>query len=421
MASEIIMPKAGMVMEEGKIVRWLKNEGDSVERGEVILEIETDKVNMEIEAEASGTLIKILNEEGDTVPVTHVIGYIGETGEKIESAPLPENETEEQKNGVETTVMARLPKHERVPATPLAKTIANQRGIPLEGIRPGGRSGEITANDVLSAKYSVTTPLAKRVAEGIGADISSVSGSGLNGRIFKEDVLRTQYAQEKETRPLSGMRKAIAKNMLQNHLQIPPVTLHAKADVTELCAMRNKINESAEVKITFNDMLIKAAATALRQCPDINVSFADDHIVKHKHINIGMAVSLPDGLIVPVIKDADWLTLREIGDLTKTLADKARSGKLMPDDYTGGTFTITNLGMYGITGFTPIINMPESAILGVCAIEDVLALDDRGSVYKRSVMGLSLTFDHRSIDGAQAAVFLKTICGMLANPLRMLI
>lgn len=421
MAFEIIMPKAGMAMEEGTIVRWLKNEGDSVEKGEAILEIETDKVNMEVEAEASGTLIKILNKEGDTVPVTHVIGYIGKADEIVESTPVLKNETEHGRTSTESVAVAQIPNNKKIPATPLAKTIAKQMGIQLEGIKLGENREAITKNDIILAKYSPITPLAKKVADDNGVDISSISGSGFHNKIFKEDVIRTLGELKKEIRPLSGMRKAIAKKMLQSHLQIPSVTLHKKTDVTELCALRSKINEFAEVRITYNDMLIKAAAAALKECPDINVSFTDKHIIKHNNINIGMAVSLPDGLIVPVIKDADRLTLREISVLTKKLADKARSGQLLPEECTGGTFTISNLGMYGITGFTPIINTPESAILGVCAIEDVLKLDDNGEISKKSVIGLSLTFDHRSIDGAQAAEFLRTINDILESPLRMLI
>jgi pyruvate dehydrogenase E2 component (dihydrolipoamide acetyltransferase) len=213
-------------------------------------------------------------------------------------------------------------------------------------------------------------------------------------------------------KPLTGMRKTIATRMLDSHIQIPPVTLDTKADVTGLLIARKKQNEKH--KVSINDYVVQACAQALSEMPQMNISFAGDSLLFHSHINIGIAVALDSGLIVPVIRNADRYSLEGIADTVKELAGKAKAGKLLPDEYSGGTFTISNLGKYGITFFTPIINQPESMILGVCAVEKVLKMED-GHLYNRDIMGLSLTFDHRAHDGASAAVFLQRIVGLLES------
>jgi pyruvate dehydrogenase E2 component (dihydrolipoamide acetyltransferase) len=248
---------------------------------------------------------------------------------------------------------------------------------------------------------------------------------------LKEDLLRdlksfdtkgeeVKPCSEPVRKQLTGMRKVIAERMLKSHLEIPPVTLNAKADVTELVALRKQINDTPDIKISINDLLLKAAAVALSESPDINASIKDNEIIYKLDINIGMAVALEDGLIVPVIKNADKLSLRQISIKAKELAAKAREGKLKPDEYSGGTFTVSNMGMYGIVSFTPIINQPEIAILGVCAIENELKMVE-GKIENRSVMGLSLTFDHRVVDGSQSAIFLSKIKSLLENPLRIIV
>ena len=384
MAQEVIMPKAGMAMEEGKVVRWLKNEGDAVSQGEPLLEIETDKVNMEVEAMTSGFLIRILAEEGDTVPVTKVIGYIGDKGETVSDNPTSKTEPKEEKKEAVTTAADSRPiilsKSEsgKIAATPLAKTLAKSRGIALETITPTGKRGQILASDVEAVKQAAATPLARRIAGDMDIDLKNVAGTGHNGKITKGDVLaaapQTPVSGEDEMKPHSAMRKVIAKRMLQSHLEIPPVTQSCIADVTELTTLRKKINARNETRISINDFIILSVAKTLEEQPHINASFAEEGLIIKKHINIGVAVALPDGLIVPVIKDANTLSLKQISETAKALAAKAKEGKLAPDEYSGGTFTISNLGMMGVTSFTPIINQPESAILGICAVTQKLEM-----------------------------------------------
>ena len=418
MAEKIIMPKAGMAMEEGKIVRWLAGVGDKVEAGAPLLEIETDKVNMEVEATASGTLLKTLASEGDVIPVTQVIGYIGTPGETVDDAAPASSEQKpaaiaEEKPAVSAV---KLDRSAKIPATPLAKSLARQQNIHLSDLTPSGYYGEIKARDVKATRVKAT-PLAKKIAEEAGVNLGDVKPQG--SRIFSKDI-KDLISQPQKTvpldgdaiKPLTGMRKTIAARMLDSHIQIPPVTMDTKADVTGLLTERKKQNEKH--KVSINDYVVQACAQALSEMPQMNVSFAGDSLVYHSHINIGVAVALDGGLIVPVIRNADRYSLEGIADTVKELADKARSGKLLPDEYTGGTFTISNLGKYGITFFTPIINQPESMILGVCAVEKVLKMED-GHLFNRDIMGLSLTFDHRAHDGASAAVFLQRVVELLES------
>jgi pyruvate dehydrogenase E2 component (dihydrolipoamide acetyltransferase) len=435
------MPKAGMAMEEGTVVEWFKQEGDVVEAGEPLLEIETDKVNMEIESTDSGVLLKILKGAGEVIPVTQIIAYIGEPGEEIENVPpnafARVNNSGQEESLAEADLKSKTRENlgmvgDRVAATPLARTLAAQKGIDLITLRGTGSHGEIKVRDVEKLIRSVTaTPLAKRIAAEQQLDLSTIQGSGPGGKIVKDDILariagsaKTERATpkvEKATRKqLQGMRKVIAEKMLQSYLQAPQVTLDAKADVTELVALRKQINQKLDRKISFNDFILKAVALALVEAPNINVSIEGDEIVYKTGVNIGIAVALEDGLIVPVIKDADTLSLKQIAKTAKALTAKARERKLLPDEYSGGTFTVSNLGMYDIVSFTPIINPPESAILGVCAIQDELKLVG-DKIENKNVMGLSLTFDHRVIDGAQGAIFLQQIKLLLENPIEIVV
>mgnify|MGYP000854030569 CR=1 FL=1 len=441
MAVEIIMPKAGMAMEEGTVIEWLKKVGDKVEAGEPLLIIETDKTTMEIESPASGYLLKILYDSGDVVPVVQTIGYIGDMGEElpdkaVEDKEIPaDNESAEEKTAKsESKDTKKLSiAGNRVAATPAARRIATEKGIDLSKITGTGRFGEIKAADVEKAEAVKATPLARRIAEDQNIDLSRIQGSGFNGKIRKEDLGLTVHQQEKavadvlktepavaERKPLKGMRKVIADRKLKSHTEIPPVTLNVKADVTELVALREKLNAALGFKVSINDFILRATALSLKESPNINVSLEDNELVFKSEVNVGMAVALDDGLIVPVLRNIDKMSLVQIAEKSKELAGKAREGKLLPDDYTGGTFTVSNLGMFDITAFTPIINLPEAAILGVCTIENELKMID-GKIENRSIMGLSLTFDHRLIDGAQAAVFLKKIKLLLQNPLKLIV
>ena len=428
MAYKVVMPKAGMAMEKGTIIQWLKKEGDIVETGEPLLEIETDKVNMEVEAMNSGILLKILAHEGDEVPVVQTIGFIGEKGEEIpETHVQPEKDKAIESKETEPVAQAAalISTQEKIAATPAAKRMAKEKGIDLKDVAPSGSRGQIKAIDVASAKAQTkATPLAIAIAADIGVDVASIAGTGFLGKVTKADVAAMgaaiQTADEDTLMPHSGMRRAIAKRMSQSHQEIPPVTQSCVADVTELLELRKKIN-TGDVRISVNDFIIKAVAKTLKEQPRFNASYTDEGLLLKKHINVGVAVALPEGLIVPVITDADQLTLGRISQQAKELATKAKEGKLLPDEYTGGTFTVTNLGMMGVTSFTPIINQPEIAILGVCATEQKLEMDDNGTIVKRMKMGLCLTYDHRCIDGAQAAIFSSRMVELLENPFMMLV
>ena len=435
MAYAVIMPKAGMAMESGKIVKWLKSEGERIQQGEPLLEIETDKVNMEVEAMYSGVLLKTLAHEGDEVPVVQTIGYIGEAGEAIpeaEPAAAAEKPAEKPAAAAAGKPVAKL-EGTRIPATPAAKRLAKEKEVSLEGITPSGSLGQIKAADVAAAGTAKATPLAKAMAADMGIDLKTIAGNGFGGKVTKADIAPAKApgaasapaaaaSGEDVLVPHSAMRKVIAKRMLQSHTNIPPVTQNCMVDVTALMALREKINaDSKGIRITVNDFIVMAAAKALKEQPHINASYTDAGLLLKKHINIGVAVALPEGLIVPVIRDADTLKLHEISAIAKELQGRAKEGRLLPDDYTDGTFTVSNLGMMGVTAFTPIVNEPESAILGVCATEQRLEMDDKGNISKRLKMPLCLTYDHRSIDGAQAAIFSNRVTRLLENPLEMLV
>jgi pyruvate dehydrogenase E2 component (dihydrolipoamide acetyltransferase) len=431
MAYAVIMPKAGMAMESGKVVKWLKSEGDLVQQGEPLLEIETDKVNMEVESMYSGVLLKVLAREGDEVPVVQTIGYIGEAGEALpeaEAAVAAEKPVEKPVQAAEKPA-AKL-EGPRIPATPAAKRLAKEKGISLEAVTPSGSVGQIKAADVQAAGTVKATPLARAMAADTGIDLKTVSGTGFGGKVTRADLAVAQAPEAPAATvsdgdmlvPHSAMRKVIARRMSSSHTHIPPVTQTSVADVTALMALREQINANKEgVRVTVNDFIVMAVARALREQPHINASYTEAGLLLKKHVNVGIAVALPEGLIVPVIRDADQLTLRGISAAAKELQQKAKEGRLSPDDYTGGTFTVSNLGMMGVTAFTPIVNEPESAILGVCATEQRLEMDEAGNITKRLKMPLCLTYDHRSIDGAQAAIFSNRVVQLLENPLEMLV
>ena len=448
MAEKVIMPKAGMAMEYGTIIKWLKEVGDKVEYGEPLLEIETDKTSMQVEAMNSGYLLSKLYDAGDEVPVVTTIGYIGEKGETPPEgdapAAAPAAQPKEEAAPAAPAAPAAAPAVTpaaggKVLASPAAKRIAKEMGVDLASLGISDRP--IKAADVENANGKIAaTPLAKRIAQEKGIDLATISGSGFGGKIKKDDVLAAvaaaapapvaapaaaaapaPVAEGDELVPLNGMRKTIAKRMLESHTHVPPVTLNTRADVTGLFALRKQINEVSSVKISFNDLVVKAVAVALKEFPYINASYTEQGVVYKKDINVGVAVALDDGLIVPVLRNADKYSLQELSAATKDMAARAREGKLLPDEYTGGTFTVSNLGMFGIESFDPIINMPEACILGVCAITDELVMEQDGSIKNHKKMGFSLTFDHRCVDGASGAKFLQRVVQLMENPLGMLI
>ena len=311
------------------------------------------------------------------------------------------------------------PSARRIPSTPKAKAAARERGVDLGLVAPTGRHGEVVASDVMSARLNkhAATPLAMRMALDRNIDLSSIRGSGHAGKVFSIDM----PSAGKAGRPvrMSPMRKAVADRMLLSHTAIPPVTQNVEADVTAFLRFRKEMNASLpkEEGISVNDWILKAAAVALRENDRFRYQLNEGGgYLAYDEVNVGMAVSLDDGLIVPVIRRADALTVHMIAAESKRLASAARGRRLSPKDLEGGVFTVSNLGMYGVTSFTPIINHPEAAILGVCAPVCRLAMERDGTVAEHSHMTLSLTYDHRIINGAEAAVFANRIKGLLERP-----
>jgi pyruvate dehydrogenase E2 component (dihydrolipoamide acetyltransferase) len=424
MAHNIIMPKAGMAMEEGTVVRWLKKVGETISKGETIAVIETDKVTMDLEAEYEGTLLAIVHGDGEVVTATHTIAWVGAPGEKIPTGgEQPADTPQPAAATTKDTVAAPVGDHSdasaadgAVAATPAARAYAAETGIALSSVAGSGPGGAVRLRDFPQARTVKATPLARKVAELSGIDLGGLGRPASGGKIRKADVMARMGTPVPGTSiPMTGMRRIIADKMLQSHQQVPAVTLTTRVDVTELAALRERMNAASGAKVSYTDFVLRAAAVALRENPLINSVIEGESILLRAEINIGIAVALEAGLIVPVVRKADELGVRQIAAATRDLAERARTSSLSPDECTGGTFTITNLGMYGITEFTPLINVPESAILGVGAIEEAFRTGAGGGIESRKVMSLCLTHDHRSIDGAPAAAFLGRIKTLLED------
>ena len=418
MAYNVIMPKTGMAMEEGTLVRWLKKPGDAVSKGEAIAVIETDKVTMDLESDYDGTLLSIVHGDGVVVKATDTIAWIGAKGEKVPAI------LEAPPAAPAAPAAPRAVAVEKVPATPAARAAAAAAGIALTSVPGSGPGGAVRLRDVQGESAVKATPLARKVAEINSVDLAGVPGSGAGGRIRKADVEARagsigapprKAGAEGTWVPITGMRRAIADKMLRSHQQVPSVTLVTRADVTELAALRERMNAGGVGKVSYTDFIVRACATALREHPVVNSAIEGDRILHIEEINIGIAVALENGLIVPVIRGADGMSVRQIAAESRRLAERARTGALTPAEYAGGSFTVTNLGMYGITEFTPIINVPESAILGVGAIEESFRTGAGGAIESRRVLSLCLTHDHRSIDGAPAAAFLGKVRALLED------
>ena len=412
MAEVINMPKMSDTMTEGVIVSWLKNVGDDIKPGDILAEVETDKATMELENFVKGTLLHIGIPAGGSVPVDALIAIVGQKGEDI-SALLqasPKTASAEPKNEVaETTKNA----HE----TPATEQIENAQH---------GSDSRVKAS-----------PLAKSLAKEKGIDLAAIAGSGDNGRIVKKDIenynpstktsqtvtisLPQIVAQESYSEvAVSQMRKAIARRLSESKHTAPHFYLTMSINMDKAIAARKQMNEYSEAKISVNDIIIKAVALALRKNPNANSSWLGDKIRYNNHINIGVAVAIEDGLIVPVVKFADNKSLSHISTEVKQLAEKAKNKKLQPNEFEGNTFTISNLGMFGIDEFTAIINPPDACILAVGAAKETVVAEN-GQMKISQIMKVTLSCDHRVVDGAVGSAFLATLKDLLENPVKMLV
>lgn len=404
------MPRLSDTMEEGTVASWKKKVGDTIKEGDILAEIETDKATMEFESFYAGTLLYIGRKEGETAPVDTLLAIIGPSGvdvsaivanggaaPKAESKKADATPAKEEPNKEQQSSSASVQSNGRIFASPLAKSIASQKGIDLSEVKGTGENGRIVKRDVEGF-----TPSAKQ--EGGNAKAPIVMGVG---------VEQTEEVKN------SSMRKTIAKRLSESKLTAPHYNLAIEVNMDNAIASRAIINSLPDTKISFNDMVVKACAMALRKHPQINTSWKGDVTLYNKHIHIGVAVAVEDGLIVPVIKFTDSLTLTQIGAMVKDLAGKAKNKKLSPAEMEGSTFTVSNLGMFGIEDFTSIINQPNSAILSVGAIVEKPIVKN-GQIVVGNMMKLSLACDHRTIDGATGAQFLQTLKSYIENPVTML-
>jgi pyruvate dehydrogenase E2 component (dihydrolipoamide acetyltransferase) len=457
MAQILNMPRLSDTMSEGRLIKWHKKEGDKIAPGDVLAEVETDKANMDFESFDDGVLLKIIVGDGQTAPVGGPVAIIGKAGEDV-SEMLANLKSGEPAPAPKAAAPATpKPAEKQAPATPVeAKTPAKpqpeQRAAtpPQTQTRTPTQTGTRTsAQPAPSAPPSgnghgriLASPLARRIADERGIDLRQVQGSGPAGRITKEDVEKFQpgAAPAVETRapaaerpavesrpiavalppgepqPLSMMRKTIARRMTEAKQQTPHFYLTAEADMDAAVAFRGQVNEALGVKISFNDLVVKACALALRRLPQVNASWADGGIIVHDRVHVGVAVAIEDGLITPVVQDADMKSLGAIAREVQDLAALARDRKLRPEHYTGGTFTVSNLGMFGVEEFAAIINPPEAAILAVGAVRKVPVVkgDSIGIGHR---MKVTLSGDHRVIDGATGAKFLQEVLRILEHPM----
>lgn len=419
-ATVIRMPKMSDTMEEGVIAAWLKKVGDEVTSGDILAEVETDKATMELEAYDDGTLLYTAVEAGNGVPVDDVIAIIGEKDADYQAllqasaqespstneSSAPEVAKPEASPATESAAAPAVSLNGRVKASPLAKKIASDKGINLASVQGSGPEGRIVKKDVEQYQPSFETPATSVSAPAEGQPAIALP------RVVGEE--RSHQVE------LSQMRKAIARRLSESKFSAPHFYLTMEINMDKAIAARKSMNEIAPVKISFNDMVIKAVAAALRQHPKINVSWGEDHLIQHDHIHIGVAVAIPEGLIVPVVKFADNKTLSHISAEVKELAGKAKDKKLQPEEFSGNTFTISNLGMFGIEEFTAIVNPPDACIMAVSGIKETVIVKN-GEMKPGNVMKVTLSCDHRAVDGAVGAAFLATFKGLLEDPVRILI
>lgn len=466
MAEIIIMPKLGFNMNEGKLVQWYKKEGDAVAKGEPLFSVETDKTNMDIEATEDGIVKKLLISEGDQIPVTLPIAVVGGAdedasnliadaearlngGEKEESQWAEAEKKQDSTTGETPSIISS--DHKRK-ITPRARRTAAENDLSLEdvNITPTGWDGGICEQDILdylASNQLKITPVAKAMAKAEGIDVETVSGSGACGKIMKSDIekaissckVKQETGQQTHTQakfspdgkeileeiPYAGVRKVIGDRLSQSKFTAPHLYFTQKVNVEELLKLRKQVNGAQDRKTSVTDYIARATILALQKYPDMNASLVEDTIVKYKSVNLGIAVASPTGLIVPNIKDSQNLSVVELSKASGPLFEKAREGKLAISEYTGGTFTISNLGMFGIENFTAIINPPEVGILSISSTKDepvvIMKADGSKEVGIKPMMNIQVSVDHRIIDGLLAAQFVTEIKTLLESPIGLLI
>lgn len=474
MAEIIIMPKLGFNMNEGKLVQWYKSEGEEITKGEPLFSVETDKTNMDIEATSDGVVKKLLIEEGDQIPVTLPIAVIGSADEDV-SAAVADAKAQLAAGGADVSDVdeaaavaeqAEAPAEAKVPAaapktadgvikiTPRARRVAAENDLAVEdlAIEGTGWQGGICEKDILEYLASnkvKATPVAAAMAKAEGIDLADIKGSGVNGKIMKEDVEKVIAAAKKavaaaedqahagageitpdgkeigEKVPYAGVRKVIGDRLAESKFTAPHLYFTQKVNMEDVLALRKKVNEVQDKKTSVTDFIAKAVIMTLKKYPEMNSSLVGETIERYKSINLGIAVASPTGLIVPNIKNSQDMSVVEISKASTPLFDKARAGKLAVDEYAGGTFTISNLGMFGIENFTAIINPPEVGILSISSTKDepfvVTKEDGTKEIQIKPMMNIQLTVDHRIIDGLLAAQFVTNVKNLLENPISLMV
>ena len=417
----VTMPRLSDTMTTGTVATWLKKVGDTVKEGDILAEIETDKATMEFESFNSGTLLYIGIQEGDSAPVDAVLAILGPAGTDVlqiaanyKVAAVADSETSKPKVEEKAISQVEITNNQqqttnntdRIFASPLAKKIAHDKGINLSQVSGSGENGRIVKSDVENFTPRAAS-FSNAVADGVNS-FSNVKPFVPTGEVFKEEITNSQ------------MRKTIAKRLSESKFTAPHYYLTIELDMDNAIASRNMINGLPETKISFNDMVIKASAMALKKHPQVNSQWREDAMVINHHVNIGVAVAVEDGLMVPVLKFTDEMSLTQIGATVKDLAGKAKSRKIQPAEMEGSTFTISNLGMFGIQSFTSIINQPNSAILSVGAIIEKPVVK-KGQIVVGNTMTVTLACDHRTVDGATGAQFLQTFKAFMENPFAMFV
>lgn len=422
MANIVEMPKLSDTMEEGAVASWLKKEGDTVEEGGALCEIETDKATMEYQSPYGGTLLKIIAQPGKTLALNAPIAVIGNKGEAVDLEALlakTATKSEPEKPAIEKPTVVAAP----------AKTVQPAAAV-------AGPTVAVAASPRTPSGRIKSSPLARRMAEANNISLSGVTGSGPGGRIVMRDIeaavarggstggMRSLSPRADQVIPVSLMRKTIAKRLLAGKNDAPHFYLTRSVNMANMLQWRKMLNDAAGDgggKVSVNDLIILATSRALRHHPEINASWQGEEIIQYGAVHVAVAVALPTGLVTPVIRNADQLGIRDIAVTSRSLAQKAKAGQLTNEDYAGGTFTISNLGMFGIEEFTAIINPPQAAILAVGATVATPAVNDRGDVVVEQRMKVTMSCDHRVIDGAMGAQFLQTLAQFIEQPLMMMV